>query len=398
MKFQTTDVAIIGGGLAGATAAAMLGRAGVAAVLIDPHAEQRPEFRCEKLDDSQLALLRLTGLADDVLPQACVDGQVWVARYGRLIDRKPSGRAGVMYHDLVNAVRQQIPASVPHIATKVAGITTETGRPLVTLATGEAISPKLAILATGLNPGLRDVLGISRETLSPCHSISIGFDIKPAEGQAFSFPALTVFPERPGQAMAYLTVFPVHGGMRANLFVYWGMDDARLRTFRHHPKEALLDLIPTLSRFTGPFVIEGQVSIRPVDLVRVGAPQRPGIVLIGDAYSTSCPAAGTGANKVLTDVQRLCSTYIPSWLNKEQIEAKDVATFYADPVKVQCEKESLQKAFWLRKVSTGTSLGWRCWRGARFVAQSGLGRLREIKRIAPVAARGKDATDVLGRA
>jgi 2-polyprenyl-6-methoxyphenol hydroxylase-like FAD-dependent oxidoreductase len=35
MKY--TDIAIIGGGLAGSTAAAMLGRAGIAAVLIDPH-------------------------------------------------------------------------------------------------------------------------------------------------------------------------------------------------------------------------------------------------------------------------------------------------------------------------------------------------------------------------
>ncbi len=113
MKSLTTDVAIIGGGLAGATAAAMLGRAGHDAMLIDPHMEQRPEFRCEKLDESQLALLRLTGLADDVLPHACVDGQVWVVRYGRLVDRKPSGRAGIMYHDLVNAVRQQIPDQCP---------------------------------------------------------------------------------------------------------------------------------------------------------------------------------------------------------------------------------------------------------------------------------------------
>ena len=31
-----TDIAIIGGGLAGSTAAAMLGRAGIASVLIDP--------------------------------------------------------------------------------------------------------------------------------------------------------------------------------------------------------------------------------------------------------------------------------------------------------------------------------------------------------------------------
>ena len=110
------------------------------------------------------------------------------------------------------------------------------------------------------------------------------------------------------------------------------------------------------------------------------------------AYSTSCPAAGTGANKVLTDVQRLCSTYVPAWLSKETIDAADVADFYADPVKVQCESDSLQKALWLHRVSTGTSMGLRSWRGARFVAQSALGRMRGLKHI-DVA--GKGATDVL---
>ena len=42
--------------------------------------------------------------------------------------------------------------------------------------------------------------------------------------------------------MAYLTVFPVQGGMRANLFVYWSMEDTRLRSFRHQPKGALSNL------------------------------------------------------------------------------------------------------------------------------------------------------------
>ncbi|MDO8352966.1 MAG: FAD-dependent monooxygenase [Aestuariivirga sp.] len=391
MNNLTTDVAIIGGGLAGATAAAMLGRAGHDAMLIEPHMEQRPEFRCEKLDDSQLALLRLTGLADDVLPKACVDGQVWVVRYGRLVDRKPSGRAGIMYHDLVNAVRQQIPENIRQVATKVTAISGD-ARPCITLATGDEIEAKLVILANGLNPGLRETLEIKREVLSPCHSISIGFDMKPDGDQPFAFPALTVFPERPDQSMAYLTVFPVRGGMRANLFVYWGMEDTRLRAFRRQPKEALLELIPTLVRFTGPFTIDGQVGIRPVDLVRVNAPERQGIVLVGDAYSTSCPAAGTGVNKVLTDVQRLCSTYVPAWLGKETIEAADVADFYADPMKLQCESESLQKALWLRRVSTGTSMGLRSWRGARFVAQSALGRMRGLKHL---DVTGKGSADLL---
>jgi 2-polyprenyl-6-methoxyphenol hydroxylase-like FAD-dependent oxidoreductase len=34
---RQTDIAIVGGGLAGSTAAAMLGRMGVSAVLVDPH-------------------------------------------------------------------------------------------------------------------------------------------------------------------------------------------------------------------------------------------------------------------------------------------------------------------------------------------------------------------------
>ena len=378
MKSAGPDIAVIGGGMAGATADAMLGRAGHDVMFIDPHTEQRPEFRCEKLDDTQLALLRLTGLADDVLPHARVDGEVWVSRHGMLVDRKPSGRAGIMYHDLVNSMRQQIPAHVRQVTTKVASIESGGERPLIKLMGGEEIAPKLAILATGLNPGLRDQLNISRDMINPCHSISIGFDMKPVDAKAFAFPALTIFPDKPSQMMAYLTLFQVPGGMRANLFVYWGMDDSRLRQFRHQPVEALCALLPSLTRFTGRFAIEGQVAIRPIDLVRVNAPQRPGIVLVGDAFSTSCPAAGTGVNKVLTDVERLCSTYVPAWLAKDSITAADVNDFYADPVKVRSEESSLEKALWLRQVSTSTSLGWRLWRGGRFVAQLAVGRLRAL--------------------
>jgi choline dehydrogenase-like flavoprotein len=51
MKY--TDIAVIGGGLAGSTAAAMLGRAGVPAVLIDPHPVYPPDFRVEKLSGAE---------------------------------------------------------------------------------------------------------------------------------------------------------------------------------------------------------------------------------------------------------------------------------------------------------------------------------------------------------
>jgi 2-polyprenyl-6-methoxyphenol hydroxylase-like FAD-dependent oxidoreductase len=53
MKY--TDIAIIGGGLAGSTAAAMLGRAGIPTILIDPHQVYPFDFRVEKISgDEQL--------------------------------------------------------------------------------------------------------------------------------------------------------------------------------------------------------------------------------------------------------------------------------------------------------------------------------------------------------
>ena len=64
---RETDIAIVGAGLAGSLAAAMLARAGIGVVLIDPHAVYPSDFRCEKLDGPQIAILKKTGIAGAVL-------------------------------------------------------------------------------------------------------------------------------------------------------------------------------------------------------------------------------------------------------------------------------------------------------------------------------------------
>jgi 2-polyprenyl-6-methoxyphenol hydroxylase-like FAD-dependent oxidoreductase len=61
MPMQDTDVVIAGGGLAGSLAGAMLGRAGIRTVVIDPHPVYPPDFRCEKLDGPQMQTLGFTG-------------------------------------------------------------------------------------------------------------------------------------------------------------------------------------------------------------------------------------------------------------------------------------------------------------------------------------------------
>src|ERR1043165_2487134 len=107
-----TEIAIVGGGLAGSITAAMLGRARISAILIDPHPEYPIDFRAEKLDSTQVAILRKTGIAEPVLRAATHDGETWVARFGRLVDRKPGDQHGIRYQALVEEARSATPAAL----------------------------------------------------------------------------------------------------------------------------------------------------------------------------------------------------------------------------------------------------------------------------------------------
>ena len=375
-----TDVAIVGGGLAGSTAAAMLGRAGVSAILIDPHPTYPPELRCEKLGGEQLDLLRQTGLAEPTLRATTLDGEVWEARFGYVVAKKPSDQHGIMYDALVNTMRAQIPSGVETMFGKVCRISNSHERQQVTLSTGEQISARLVVLANGLNIGLRAMLGIERQVISSCHSITLGFDVTPVGRAAFDFPALTYWPKRSSSRMAYMTIFPIGAAMRVNLMVYRDMTDPWLQEFRRAPEAAMHALMPRLKRMMGEFKVSGPVKIRPADLCTSGGYLQPGIVLIGDAFSTSCPAAGTGSTKVFTDVGRLCNVYIPQWLATEGMDAQKIAQFYDDAEKQDCEARCLAKAYHLRSLSIDNGLSWRARRWARFLARLAQGTLRAIRK------------------
>lgn len=373
-----TDVAIIGGGLAGSLAAAMLGRAGIDAVVIDPHAEYPAEFRCEKLDGSQVALLKKTGLAEPVLRATTPDQQSWIARFGRLVDKRPGDQEGIYYAQLVNTIRAEVPASVRFLLAKATAISAAGERRRITLSNGEAVNARLIVLANGLSVSLRDQLGLQREILSPCHSISIGFDIVPVGRRSFEFPALTYYADRPSDRAALLTLFPIGGAMRANLFVYRDMADPWLRQLRAEPENTVMALMPGLQRIIGDFAVDGRIAIRPVDLYVTRGHLQAGVVLVGDAFSTSCPAAGTGARKVFVDVERLCNVYIPRWLATPGMEAAKIAAFYADPVKQECEAFCFNKAQRFKALSTDQSLAWVVRRWTKFLAHLGVGTLRRI--------------------
>jgi 2-polyprenyl-6-methoxyphenol hydroxylase-like FAD-dependent oxidoreductase len=375
-----TDVAIVGGGLAGSTAAAMLGRAGISAVLIDPHVTYPPDFRCEKLGGNQLTLLGKTGLADATLRATTLDGEVWEARFGYVVTKKPSDQHGIMYDTLVNTVRGQIPRDVETIHAKVVAISNSPERQRLTLSSGMEISARLVILSNGLNLGLRHLLGITRRVISHCHSVTLGFDVEPVGRASFEFPALTYWPGRTTARIAYLSIFPIGDKMRANLMVYRDMDDPWLSAFKAAPEQTMCESMPRLQHMMGEFRVSRPVKVRPADLYVNDSYLQPGVVLAGDAFATSCPAAGTGTTRVFNDVQLLCNTYIPRWLASEGMGTDKIAAFYTDPEKVACEEACLAKAYHLRSLSIEDSLAWKAQRWGRFAVRLFDGLSRVIRK------------------
>jgi 2-polyprenyl-6-methoxyphenol hydroxylase-like FAD-dependent oxidoreductase len=398
-SMRDTDVAIIGGGLAGSFAAAMLGRAGIGAVVIDPHMVYPPDFRCEKFDGRQVKILNKTGLADAVLRAATPDREAWVARFGRVVEKRPGDQYGIYYAPLVNTVRALIPPQVEFIAGKATDVATTADRQTVTLSNGDRISARLVVLANGLNIGVRHALGLTRTVISECHSISIGFDLKPAGRRAFDFPALTYYADRVDDRTALITLFPIGASMRANLFVYRDMNDPWLRQMREAPRQTLFALMPGLRQLTGDFEVTSVVKIRPVDLYVTHGHRQAGLAVVGDAFATSCPAAGTGALKVLNDVERLCNVHIPQWLSTPGMTAEKIAAFYDDAVKRECDDFCLAKAYSLRSFSTDPGLQWQAKRWIKFIGQYGVGTLRQLRKqlsMRPRDRHGKSATSSAG--
>lgn len=355
------DVVIVGAGLAGASAAAVLSRKGVRVVLVDSRETYPACFKAEKIEPDQAELFRKFGLLENLLSFTGRIHEVMRARGGRMLPALSLEQYGIFYQDMVNGVRAQLPSSVTWKPDRVRDISPGPDVSRVTLMGGETLATRLVVLACGTGGNLHAGLGLRKRMISEGHSLSLGFNLARADGNPFPFEAFTYYPEGFATRVAFLTLFPIRDVMRANFFTYRSPGEVWVRRFAKGPEEMLVQSLPKLAQFTGPFRITSRIEMGPADLYRVEDHIRPGLVLLGDAYQSVCPTTGTGVSKVLTDVDVLCDR-VPEWLATPGMGVEKIARYYTDPRKEACDVQSLRGAAYCRRLSTESSLRWRMYR------------------------------------
>jgi 2-polyprenyl-6-methoxyphenol hydroxylase-like FAD-dependent oxidoreductase len=361
------DVAILGAGTAGCAAAAAISQAGYKVVVVDLHQIYPSEFRAEKFGERQFAYFDKFGLSDAAREDLTRFEGVWLYNYGRIVDRLRKPEFGVDYGDFVNGLRRALPPGVDLLIGKVQATETGIDQQRLTLAGGTQITARLLVLATGLIDVARRSLGIEKLVTSPAHSLIFGFDLAQPPS-AFPFPSLVWYLDRPADRGAYLAVFPIKGRMRVNLFTYKNMADPWVKNFRVDPAASLHALIPGFERHFGRLEITGPVAVRPIDLLETRNYLQPGVVLIGDAFMTTCPTTGTGIDRAFGDVEALVR-HLPDWLATPGMDIDKIDTFYKDPVKTERDMLALRSS--LRDRNMRMNVGF-------------VGRARRIKHIVQI--------------
>lgn len=332
IEAEHVDVAVIGAGLGGTAAASLIARGGHSVALIDSHAVFPQEFRAEKLGGAHWALFEGLGLAEAARPALTGIGSIDIHRPGARPVRRAADEYGFAYSDLVNALRAALPREAALRVGRVDALETGPERQTLGLADGRRIAARLVVIATGLGDSVRRKAGIGRVMSRAGHSLSLGFFLD-RRADAYPFESLAWYGRGPSDRTAYLTLFPVGEAMRANLFVYREANEDWTRAFRREPAKELAALLPGIEAACGGLGIDGRVQVRPIDLTLSDDYRRDGVVLLGDAFCTTCPAPGVGVRRVLTDVERLCRVHLPGWLATPGMETAKIAAFYDDPVK-----------------------------------------------------------------
>jgi 2-octaprenyl-6-methoxyphenol hydroxylase len=305
---STCQVAVVGGGLVGAAAAAALLRAGLSVRLIERQPARAPDDAWDtriyaispaseallreigawqRVDARRLAAIERMDVAGDAGGRLRLDAyEAGVARLATIVE---SGR---LQYALWQSIAEYDPAAIVCPGT-VAAIDWGTPSSTLHLDDGTTLAAELVIGADGARSAVRALAGIGQR-VEPYGQAGVVANFaceRPHRGTAFQW-------FRQGDVIAYL---PLPGNQMS---LVWSTHDADallaldVRAFADAVAAAGEGRLGRLECVTAPAAF-------PLNLVRVEAMVAPGLALVGDAAHGIHPLAGQGVNLGFADVAAL---------------------------------------------------------------------------------------------
>jgi 2-octaprenyl-6-methoxyphenol hydroxylase len=320
MRPQEVDVAVVGGGMVGASLAAALAGSGLGVLLAEsvPFGERsQPSFdeRTTALGNASRRIFTALGLWDGIAPQAAAIRTIHVSEAGRFgVARLRADEQGIDSFGYVAANRTigaalwAKLAAAPDLALRVPARVAEVhvGADAVRLVVEsevhgrEQVSARLVVAADGAHSQIRAAAGIAA-------------DVEDYDQVAV---VANVAADRPHDGTAYerftgngpLALLPLHDG-----------SFAVIRACRPERAQELLALadVPWLKELqqqfgwrAGRFVRAGRRASYPLKLTRAAATVAQRTALIGNAAQALHPVAGQGFNLGLRDAAMLAEVIV----------------------------------------------------------------------------------------
>ncbi|MEJ0006387.1 MAG: 2-octaprenyl-6-methoxyphenyl hydroxylase [Steroidobacteraceae bacterium] len=308
------DVAVIGGGMVGASLGLALAAAGRRIVLIEgvsPDSGQHQSFdeRTTALGNASRRILEALGVWGGVAEHCGVIRAIHVSEAGRLafahlearaqgieafgfvVPNRVLGAALWAQIKLNDAISVRMPAKVDSVSTDAAGVT-------LTLAgadAGNMLRARLAVAADGAHSAVRRDVGITA-TEADYGQVAIVANVatdQPHDGTAYE----RFTPAGP------LALVPLRDG---SYTVVWARTPEAARDALGASDQAFLALLQQHFGWrAGKFTRAGKRASYPLKLTRADAAVAERTVLIGNAAQSLHPVAGQGFNLSLRDVAAL---------------------------------------------------------------------------------------------
>jgi 2-octaprenyl-6-methoxyphenol hydroxylase len=311
---QETDILIAGGGIAGLTAAVVLGRAGWRVICAEPDAGPRDDRRTTAILRPGQALLAQAGLWDRLAPDATPLQVMRIVDAGgapvaRDFDAADLGDGPFGWNLPNSAIRAALIAALPEGVLLAQGFTDMLVRDetaLVRLSGGARISARLVVGADGRNSAVREAAGIGARTIRYGQKALV----------------FTVSHEAPhGNASTEVhrsggpfTLVPLPDGPdgRPRSSVVW-MDRAdAAEALAALPDDAFSAAATERSAgVLGPLTVEGPRQVWPIISQRADRLTAARVALMAEAAHVMPPIGAQGLNMSLKDLAVLLDLLVP---------------------------------------------------------------------------------------